>query len=64
TIGGYYRVGDALVLLTQLDWDQFSLGLSYDVNLSDLTKATNSFGAFEVTVKFVPIKPTTSNKLL
>jgi len=41
------KLMDALILTTRFDYDQFSLGFSYDINTSDLNQATNSNGAFE-----------------
>lgn len=38
---------DAFILSTRFDYDQFSIGFSYDVNVSDLKAASNSNGAFE-----------------
>lgn len=38
---------DAIILSTRFDYQQFSLGFSYDANISSLSKASNSFGGFE-----------------
>jgi type IX secretion system PorP/SprF family membrane protein len=38
---------DALILSTRFDYNDFSLGFSYDVNVSSLKAASNSNGAFE-----------------
>ena len=38
---------DAAILSTRFDYNNFSLGFSYDVNVSDLTPASNNNGAFE-----------------
>ena len=38
---------DALILSTRFDYDNFSLGFSYDINVSDLVPASNNNGAFE-----------------
>lgn len=38
---------DALILSTRFDFDNLSLGFSYDVNMSQLKPATNSQGSFE-----------------
>ncbi|MEL6866631.1 MAG: PorP/SprF family type IX secretion system membrane protein [Bacteroidota bacterium] len=38
---------DAFILSTRFDYDQFSIGFSYDVNVSSLRAASNSNGAFE-----------------
>jgi len=38
---------DAVIMSTRFDFNQFSIGFSYDINLSDLNVATNNQGAFE-----------------
>jgi hypothetical protein len=38
---------DAMILSTRFDYDNFSLGFSYDVNVSELVPASNNNGAFE-----------------
>ena len=38
---------DAVILQTRFDYNQFSLGFSYDVNVSPLKPASNNNGAFE-----------------
>ncbi len=38
---------DAVIVSTRFDYDQFSIGFSYDVNVSSLRPASNSNGAFE-----------------
>ncbi|HMR42713.1 MAG TPA: PorP/SprF family type IX secretion system membrane protein [Saprospiraceae bacterium] len=38
---------DAAILSTRFDYNDFSLGFSYDINVSDLNPASNSNGAFE-----------------
>ncbi len=38
---------DAVILQTRFDYNQFSLGFSYDVNVSALKPASNNNGAFE-----------------
>jgi type IX secretion system PorP/SprF family membrane protein len=63
-IGGFYRVGDALMLTTQLEWDQFAFGISYDINMSQLTKVSNGRGGMELSLRFIPVKPSAGNKLL
>ena len=40
-------LNDALILSTRFDYDNFSLGFSYDVNVSPLKPASNSVGGFE-----------------
>lgn len=38
---------DAAILSTRFDYNNFSLGFSYDINVSDLATASNGNGAFE-----------------
>jgi len=63
-IGGYYRVGDAVVLMAQLDWKNFLLGLSYDINISKLSNVSNGGGGFEVSLRYSPTVATAGNKNL
>ncbi|HHB79318.1 MAG TPA: type IX secretion system membrane protein PorP/SprF [Saprospiraceae bacterium] len=46
------KLMDALILSTRFDYDQFSLGFSYDVNTSQLRQASNSNGAFEFSLAY------------
>jgi type IX secretion system PorP/SprF family membrane protein len=57
SLGGLYRVGDALIPYMQLEFANYAMGLSYDVNLSGLTKATLSKGGFEISLKFINPNP-------
>lgn len=41
---------DALILLVNLQVQQFNIGLSYDINTSDLTKASPFNNAFEISL--------------
>ncbi|MEM7575745.1 MAG: PorP/SprF family type IX secretion system membrane protein [Bacteroidota bacterium] len=45
-------LNDALILSTRFDVDNFSLGFSYDVNVSPLKDATNSNGGFELALQY------------
>jgi type IX secretion system PorP/SprF family membrane protein len=47
-----YRWLDAVILGAQYEFSSYSLGLSYDVNISKLTAYTNGRGAWEVFLKF------------
>lgn len=60
-LGVYYRGGnqeagglhsDAFILSSRFNYDQFSIGLSYDVNVSDLNAAGSVNGAFEFSLKY------------
>lgn len=56
SVGAYYRVGDALIPTLQLDMGPYFLGISYDVNLSDLTVATNGKGGVEIAARYIIMK--------
>jgi type IX secretion system PorP/SprF family membrane protein len=43
---------DALILSTRFDYSQFSLGFSYDYNVSQLKAATNGNGSFEFALQY------------
>lgn len=51
--GAGYRLGDAAQVLLGVDLKDLSVGLAYDVNLSDLTEATNTVGGFELAAAYI-----------
>ncbi len=60
-LGTYYRAKDAVILTSGLDYDNFTFGISYDINVSGFTPATNHRGGFEFSLiyiiqKFRPLK--------
>lgn len=46
------KLMDALILSTRFDYEQFTIGFSYDINTSSLSKATNGNGAFEFSLLY------------
>jgi hypothetical protein len=65
-IGPWYRIvtrdnvtdaggiaSEALILATRIDYSTFTLGFSFDLNLSELTNATNTNGGFEISLAHV-----------
>jgi len=52
SFGGLYRWNDAFVPVVRLDHHQFSVGLSYDVNVSKLKTASQARGGFELTLNY------------
>ncbi|HQW11353.1 MAG TPA: PorP/SprF family type IX secretion system membrane protein [Saprospiraceae bacterium] len=48
---------DALILSTRLDYNEFSVGFSYDLNISSLRPASNSNGAFEIALSYLICGP-------
>lgn len=57
SIGPVLRAKDAVAIAALLEFGQMAVGLSYDLNTSDLSKASNGNGAFELTVRFVNPNP-------
>jgi type IX secretion system PorP/SprF family membrane protein len=57
SLGGFYRLGDALAVKSMIDWGQLSFGFTYDFNLSSLTPATEGWGGFEIAIRFVSPNP-------
>ncbi len=62
-IGPYIRLAkhfedaitlDALILALKVDYDDFSMGLSYDFNISQLNNATKGKGGPELSVVYTP----------
>jgi hypothetical protein len=50
--GSFYRWGDALIPVLQLDYRPFSFSVSYDVNMSHLATTTNGRGGYELSVTY------------
>lgn len=57
SLGGFYRVKDAYVLAANMDYRNFNVGMSYDINTSGLNVATNNRGAFEISIIYIFKKP-------
>ncbi len=45
-------LADAAILSTRFDYNSFSLGFSYDINISPLSPASNSQGSFEFALSY------------
>lgn len=53
SLGLFNRAKDAWVVVAKMDYRNFNVGVSYDVNISDLTTATNKRGAFELSIIYI-----------
>ncbi|MFL5764855.1 MAG: PorP/SprF family type IX secretion system membrane protein [Bacteroidia bacterium] len=64
SLGGFYRLKDAFVMSIGMDYKNFNVGLSYDVNTSKLIAATNHRGGFEISVIWIhrTVKPFIAKK--
>jgi len=51
--GLFFRTRDAGYILGGLDYDEWRVGLSYDINLSGLKPASNGKGGFELAVIYI-----------
>lgn len=52
SFGGFYRFGDALVTKFMIDYSNYSLGFSYDFNVSSLTPASRGRGGAELFLRY------------
>lgn len=51
--GGYYRLKDAIAPFIGVDWRNFIVGLSYDVNASKLGSMTRNVNSFELSLSYI-----------
>ena len=51
-LGVYLRAKDALVISSMFELSSFTIGLSYDANLSNLRPASSGRGGFELSIKY------------
>ena len=51
-LGSWYRYGDAICPYLAFEWTKMTIGISYDVNVSGFTPATNTQGAYELSLIF------------
>lgn len=52
--GGFFiRMKDAIIPAIKIDYNPFSIGLSYDVNVSQLKTASQGRGGFELSVTYI-----------
>jgi type IX secretion system PorP/SprF family membrane protein len=53
-IGAYYRIpNDAIIPAVSMNYDSFGVGVSYDINLSELNQASNYQGGLEIFLKYI-----------
>lgn len=51
-LGAYLRWADAIIPVVKLDYNPFSLGFSYDMNISQLRTASQGRGGFELSLSY------------
>ena len=49
-VGAYYRLKDALIAGIGFGYKNFSLGITYDINLSSLSVASSNKGGLEISL--------------
>jgi len=52
-IGGYDRINDAIIAMVGMEYRGVRVGVSYDINTSSLTAATNDKGGFEISLTYI-----------
>jgi type IX secretion system PorP/SprF family membrane protein len=52
-VGSWFRLGDALIPYVGLEFNDFRLGATYDVNVSSLKTASQSRGGLEISLIYV-----------
>ena len=61
--GGYYRMGDAAIAMVKMDYMNFSVGFSYDFNISTYKAVSSGKGGFELSIIYIkPILQTRAKK--
>ncbi len=53
SLGAYYRMRDAFIGIVRFEYSNYSIGFSYDVNLSKLRAVTSTRGGFEISLRWV-----------
>ncbi len=51
-IGGYYRAKDAAIVALLLEYSNYTIGMSYDINVSRLKVASVGKGGFELSLRY------------
>lgn len=62
-LGSWFRFGDAIIPYVGLEWGEFRLGASYDINTSELKPGSNMRGGSEFSLIYIkqPKDPNTKN---
>lgn len=57
SLGAHYRNKDAVIVSTMVEFAQYAIGMSYDINTSDLHTVSTYRGGFEICLRFVSPSP-------
>jgi type IX secretion system PorP/SprF family membrane protein len=63
SFGGHYRTGDAFIPSVQLEIAQYAIGISYDINTSNLKNASYGKGGIEFSLRFYNPNPFTGKSI-
>lgn len=55
--GAYYRAMDAIVAVMQMEYSNYTIGMSYDINVSHLKTASVGRGGFEISIRYIANNP-------
>ena len=53
SLGACYRLKDAVIIAANMDYKNYTVGISYDINTSNLVAATNQRGGFELSLIYI-----------
>jgi|AntAceMinimDraft_17_1070374.scaffolds.fasta_scaffold02406_2 type IX secretion system PorP/SprF family membrane protein len=57
SLGAYCRLKDAFIFAIEYEYSYFALGISYDLNISNLTEVTEGKGGMEISLRFINPNP-------
>jgi type IX secretion system PorP/SprF family membrane protein len=56
-LGGWIRMKDAAIICFAFDYQNFRIGVSYDINISSLTVASSGKGGLELSLRYIFSNP-------
>ena len=63
-LGPWYRLNDALIIVTRFDIDQMSIAFNYDLNMSKLSAVSESKGGPELSIIYIGCIPHFNKKII
>jgi type IX secretion system PorP/SprF family membrane protein len=57
SLGAHYRNKDAIIANSLLEFGNYAIGFSYDINVSDLDSVSRYRGGFEIMIRYSGAKP-------
>lgn len=62
SIGTHYRFGDAFIPAVLIETGSLAFGVSYDVNMSGLSKVSSGRGGYELSIRYINPNPFSNRK--